>query len=1053
MRPLVVATSLLFGSGYCALVYQSVWFRDFRLVFGASTPSTAAVLALFMGGLGLGSFVLGSRAERWKNPLRAYAFLEGGILIGAALSPFILDGVRALYLGLGGSAKLGGVGATLVRLLLATLVIGGPAFLMGGTLPAIGRYVTSAQDLGRRGLALIYGANTLGAVAGVGTTTFLLFEIFGFRLTLWLAALVNALVALVAMSISRASGAEAPTDEAKPRADETWEREAGAEPVEALPRSLVLAAAFTTGFVFFLVELVWYRMSAPILGGTTYTFGLVLLFALLGIGAGGAAYAFVPPRRATSAAFALTCALEALFVIVPFALGDSVAIGAFWLRGFGAYGFVGMVAGWAAVCAALVLPAALVAGYQFPLLLALKGRGPDGVARDVGEVYAANTLGSVLGSLAGGFALVPWLGARGAWQLCALALVLLAFAATLTSRSARGGASLAAVVAVVAVVLCFATEGPTSLWRHSAIGAGRAEISGTSSNLLRAQRAYANDWVLEEHDGRESALAFTHSNGLTSLMSGKSDGNSYFDAPTQVGLGLVPALLHKDPKRAFVIGLGTGQTSGWLAQVPSIERVETAEIEPAMLRFGELCAASNENALDNEKVVMRIADGREAMLTSDEKFDIIASAPSNPYRAGLASFYSAEFYAHAADRLEDDGYFAQWMQGYEIDAVTLQLILRTMRGSFSHVTLWRLLPGDLLLLASKQPQQLDAQQLRERLSQPPFKRAFSRVWRAYDLEGVLAHFLADARFSAGLSNGAAEPNTDDRALLEFLFARHVGRAQSGDLQADIFNAAAARGLSRPALDGEVDWTRVARLRRRGYDAIERPVPDVPLADARRFDRFWPLFLGGQLERARAELDRQVPPPVHDLWAVALEAELMAHRPELEASFAVRLAVLEEGGDQVEAAWLRVIRALRTDAPEAQLVAATLAAIEHSRKDAWLDARRVLRSLSALRRRELSAAAATQIVDALLASPFAVYNNDIQRRDAAQSLSTQRHRPPLPSCVAAHASHVARSEYALRSRARCYAAHAKDLLPEAVAAVETWSAGRSRALESLLPDAK
>lgn len=1053
MRVLVVASTLLVGSGFCALVYQTVWFRDFRLILGASTPSTAAVLALFMGGLGAGSLVLGKRAERFKNPLLAYAHLELGITLSASVSPFILDAVRSVYYALGGSTALGDGLGTVVRLLLATLVIGAPAFLMGGTLPAVARWVTSVHDTGRRGLALMYGANTIGAVCGAFATTFLLFEMFGFRLTLWLTALLNGLVALVARGIAQRYPAGA-REEGQGATGEEPDDDAEPAAAHALPRSLVLAAAFTTGFVFFLVELVWYRMSAPILGGTTYTFGLVLIFALLGIGIGGALYSFLPPKRATPGAFALTCALEAFFLVVPLALGDSFAILTLHLRGLGALGFGGLVSGWAIACAVLVLPAAVVSGYQFPLLLALKGRADAGVASDVGEVYAANTLGSVAGSLAGGFVLVPLLMATGAWQLCAWALLALAVVSVTRARVAgRRPAALSVVVVVATVVLLVVPTGPTAAWRHTAIGAGRAKLDVETKNDLLHQIDYANDWILEEHDGRESALAFTHANGLTSLMSGKSDGNSYYDAPTQVGLGMFPALLHGAPQRTFVIGLGTGQTSGWLAQVPSVEVVDTAEIEPAMLRFGELCAPSNENALENPKVRMHIADGREALITAEGKYDIIASAPSNPYRAGLASFYSEEFYAQAKAHLKDGGYFSQWMQGYEIDAGTLQLIVRTMRTAFPYVSMWRLLPGDLLLLGTTHPQELDVEALRARLAEEPFRRAFGRVLRVYDVEGLLAHAIASPGFAAGFSRGAPTANTDDRARLEYLFARNVGRdvQETGGLQSALLFQSNARQLTLLPLDGAVDEARLARLRRRGWDAIGGPPPPLPVGPGQPDETaFWRAFYGGDMHTAAKLWRKLPPPPAHDLFAVAVEAELLTYDATAGERLDVRLAVLEEGGEGTDVAWLRLLRALHEGAPPKAIEEAALVAFAAAREDAWNDVRRMMRALYQLGTHDLPPDAAGRLARALLERPFANYNGDLQRRSTARRLAARALKAGDDVCVLAFASHVPWTDWDLRSRVSCYARFVPERSAAARAEHERFLSQQAPTVQSLLP---
>ncbi len=206
MRFTVTKISLLvFGSGFCALVYQMAWLRLLRLIFGSSTPATAAVLAIFMGGLGAGSLILGPRSDRQASPLGFYARLELGIAVSAAASPFLILLTRWLYIFAGGSQQLGLVTGSLLRILLATLVLGLPTFLMGGTLPAVTRAVERAEDPGRRLLGILYGANTLGAVLGALTTTFFSIEILGIRRSIWIASLINLLVVVLARRLAQRS--------------------------------------------------------------------------------------------------------------------------------------------------------------------------------------------------------------------------------------------------------------------------------------------------------------------------------------------------------------------------------------------------------------------------------------------------------------------------------------------------------------------------------------------------------------------------------------------------------------------------------------------------------------------------------------------------------------------------------------------------------------------------------------------------------------------------------------------------------------------------------
>lgn len=844
-RPLKISL-LLFGSGLTALIYQVAWMRELRLVFGFSTAASAAVVAIFMGGLGVGSWLLGRRADQAAKPLAFYGKLELAIAGSAAITPLLLWLVRAGYIASGGSARLGLAGGTIVRLLFSALVLAVPTILMGGTLPAAVRAVETEEDRGRRLLALLYGANTLGAVAGTLLSTFTLLEALGTRGTLWAGCAVNALVGLAALLWARQTGpesaAERPVIETpataespvaasqiaarvgKKRREKKGKRRdrsaaiASEKPVrvQTTLRGFLLMAAALTGFAFTLMELVWYRMLAPLLGGSTYTFGLILAVALAGIGLGSLARS-IRGSPGTFSGFAATCALEAAFLAVPYALGDRVAILAAQARPVGGASFGGLVFGWTLVAALTVFPAAFVAGIQFPILISLLGRGRERVGTDVGSAYAWNTAGALLGSLSGGFGLLPLLSAPGTWVfvtllLTALAIVFLVLAAGRRERGRfRRSIPLAAAAASLLLV---SARGPTAAWRHSPIGAGRVDLSKASPNRLREWERDFRRRLFWQADGVESSVALlTTSGGLAFVINGKIDGNSRNDAPTQVMGGLIGAALHPHPRRALVIGLGTGSTAGWLAAVPSIERVDVVELEPAILHVAQVCSPVNLNVMSNPKVRVTIGDAREHLLTSRETYDVIFSEPSNPYRAGISSLFTAEFYRAARSRLAPGGIFLQWLQSYEVAPETVRTVYSTLRGSFPQIESWFSRVGDLILVATAEPIRYDVSSLAARLAQEPFKSAMEDAWVTAGVEGFLSHYVARSTFAAERIAGTGSAiNTDDRNIVEFAFARSLGSSKLFDLETTRSDAR-QRGQDTPEVaGGRVDWPLVQRLR-------------------------------------------------------------------------------------------------------------------------------------------------------------------------------------------------------------------------------------------------
>ncbi|GMT98935.1 hypothetical protein KH5H1_30540 [Corallococcus caeni] len=1004
---------LLFGSGLCALVYQTVWLREFRLIFGASTAASAAVLAIFMAGLGLGSALLGARADRQARPLAFYANLELLIAASAALSPFLVEAVRAVYIALGGTPVMGlGLG-TVVRLVLSLLVLAVPTVLMGGTLPAAARAVLSDDDPRRRDLALLYGVNTLGAVTGAVASTFLLLEVLGNRSTLWAACLLNALVAITARSVSRSMESDAPaTPAAEPPPTPAPGADAGALP----PRGFVLVAAAVVGFAFLLMELVWYRMLGPILGGTTFTFGLILALALLGIGVGGTAYSvFFRHRPATLQGFALTCAAEAVLMAVPFALGDRLAILAALLRPLGGLGLGGMALGWTFITSLVVLPAAFVSGVQFPLLLALIGRGRQDAGRQVGQVYAWNTGGSIVGSLAGGFGVIPLLTAPVTWQAVAGLLAALGLGAAVLSflRERQRVALVAPALATGLAVLLLTAQGPTAAWRHSGVGAGRSGLREPDSQEIDRFLSAMRAGITWEHEGVESSVALADDDGLSFIVNGKVDGNAIGDAPTQVMAGLVGAMLHPAPRASLVIGLGTGSTAGWLGRVPGMERVDVVEIEPAILEVARRCHAVNADVLDNPKVHTSFGDAREVLLTTRQRYDIIFSEPSNPYRAGISSLFTREFYQAAKERLSDGGLFLQWLQAYEVDALTVQSAYATLSSEFASVDTWQTLSGDLLLVASTRPLSHDLEQLRARITQEPYRAALKSVWRTDELEGVLAHFIGNAGLAkVAAAQGAEMINTDDLSSMEFAFARSLGRSNFFSTT-DLRRAARRLGLDRLAFAGGApDWSRVEELRLwLGY-AVPGPLSE----QARAYKDFVDAALAGRNAAVVPLWQRlkREPRGPREQYVLARARVFTLHPDALAAVGALRERLPVEA-DLLEALWLE---SQRQDAQAAALLERAFTAL---REDPWPDRALTDAALEAAFRVGQRSPELARRLYALLERPFAASLGSQQRKLIRARLAVAAGGAAM--CVEGLAPlepHVPWNRAMLLARAECYA---------------------------------
>lgn len=1033
MHRLLRVAPLLLMTGGCALIYQTVWFRELRLIFGSSTFASAAVLGIFMGGLGVGAALFGKRIDRHPRPLAIYGILEVVVAVAAALSPLLAMVVREAYVAMGGLSGLGTVGATVARILLAALILAVPTIAMGGTLPAAARAVLDPSDARRRNVAILYGVNTLGAVVGTVLATFALIEQLGTRGTLWTAAALNLVVGVVAILVARRQAplAEEPAPAQSPVQD-------------GPPARFVLAAAALVGFVFFAMELVWYRMLAPLLGGSTFSFGGILAVALAGIGLGGAAYAvFGRDKPATFRGLALTCGLEAMFMALPFALGDRIALFAYSLQSLKMFGFGGMVSAWMIVSALVVFLPAFIAGIQFPLLIGLLGRGRAGAGRQIGLAYALNTGGSIVGSLVGGFLLLPLIGAVASWRLLVSILVAVSLGAVLLQLRRFDARALALPGAIaVATVAMLLALGPTSVWRHSGIGAGRARIAH-DPNQVRDWVNTSRRYLAWEADGRESSVALITVDDTAFTVNGKSDGSALADSATQIMSGLIGPLLHPDAKTAMVIGLGTGSTAGWLGAVPSMERVDVVELEPQIVGLSRVYAPINQNVLDNPKVHIAVEDAREVLLTRKDTYDLIFSEPSNPYRAGIASLFTREFYAGVKRRMAKDALFVQWMQAYEVDARTVQAVVRTLQAEFAQVELWHTNGSDLLLIARVEPGSYPVERVRQLARSSPFKEALAITWGVSDAEGVFSRFVANDAFLRGLTRGKDElVNTDDRNFVEFSFARSVGQA-SGFSVPMVWELAQATQMDLPTLDGTLSLELVDTARVRSFPSLHPARPVLPPSAAQLLEiahRASMQNIEGAYQLIIQDARLRHP---RDL---VVAAHVLATKGDEQArAIAQRISAFDRGSAKIIEAML--------EAQQNRIGAATELLVEaftHHRTDPWTVSLFVHNGLKlAVSIARLDKPLGKRLYDALGPNFAMSHQKDVRLQTRLQLAGLVDSRGLCVEALGPFEPHVKWDQGFLTTRLDCYAAAGHPLAAAARADLAEYEANMSREVTDLV----
>jgi spermidine synthase len=762
---------LFFFSGATGLVYELLWVRILYQAFGSTIQSITTVVAAYMGGLGLGAWLFGRKADRYERPAALYGWLEIAIGVFGLASPFVLSLAHRIYLGTAGGLALGGGASIALRFGLAALALLVPTTLMGGTLPALTKgFMGVERDRLQTSLGRLYGLNTLGAVVGTALAGFYLIERVGIRPSLYATAAVNLTLGAAALALARPLD---PSPAAPPPAARSSDR----------TRRVALALLAVTAFASLLDEIAWTRVLVMVVGGSTYAFTLVLLVFLLGIGLGSAIVARRSPARPPPVADAalaqgITGAGAAL-LLAFFAALPLYVIRVFQHPGFGAterLGLLGLAVG------AVVLIPAVGMGLSFPLLADLAAPRDTARGADVGVAYALNTLGSIAGAVLTGFVLVVTLGTETTLRL---GLVINGAAAlVLAALAARGVAEGSAEHRALRLRV-LAAGGLGSIALGAAVGA-----SGWSSRLIDlGPTIYARDpmspaaqQAFLAHRGARQ-LAFREGwnatvsvweglTGRTLRVNGKVDASDQGDMDTQIMIGLAPAAARPEATSALVIGFGSGVTTRVLADVPGMRRVRVVEIEPAVLSVSGLFASVNDSVLARPAVSAVADDARSALQLRDDMYDVIVSEPSNPWVAGIATLYTPEFLQIVRSRLAPGGVFSQWVQLYQLPLPVVAGIVRNVRSVFPHVEVWFSSSLDLMILASERPLTYDRAWIGRLLAPGTALGGLSREWLGIDSVGD--HFgrrLLDENGVAQLAERGALTHRDDRPELEFVAAR------------------------------------------------------------------------------------------------------------------------------------------------------------------------------------------------------------------------------------------------------------------------------------------
>lgn len=748
---------LFFLSGVSGLMYEVVWVRMLTRVLGSTTYAMSTVLAVFMGGLALGSFLAGRFADRFKRPFLWYAGLEVAIAGSALLSLFLPDALRPLYRVIydmaGGNRSL----LTAGQISIAALVLLLPTMLMGATLPTLCAVCGRFQQGFQQKVATLYAVNTLGALVGVLAAGFVLIGLTGETATLATGAALNVLIAAYALRHAAEIQTDAHRDEAvtpiiEPQAKQsafagTGQRSDGL-------RRLVLMAFAANGFIALATEVIWGRMLVMYQGTSIYAFSSMLAVVLGGIGLGsywmGRILDQVENPLRTYGRVQLLAAAASLIALHQFG----------WLGGMARPSFLhGANLKVMFVAPILLLgPVSLLWGAGFPLATRCYNEFSGRVGRDVSNLYAWNTMGSILGSLAGGFWLISTFGVAA--SAVGLGVVGCAIGAAMLSFDSRRRAAATAKWEWATVVLCGVL----------AASAGDPYYKVIAQRMQQRVAGHTEE-LAELYFHEEGASGTTTAFGPYKQLWVNGEGMTHLCVETKL-MAHLPLALADDPQKTLVVCCGMGTSLRSVAAHNGVE-AWVVELLPDVFDCVKYFHADMPDVLARDDIHAVADDGRNYLQMNERRYDVITVDPAPPfYASGTVNLYTAQFFELAKSRLTDGGVFCLWIPPWKQNEIAY--VMRNFVSEFEHVSVWTgpELKG-FYMLGKQRPFERIEQRIHRLFEDPAIVKDLTQ-WDELcgTPEKVLALQATDRReLAAVLRNGPAM--TDDRPYTEFPLWRSV----------------------------------------------------------------------------------------------------------------------------------------------------------------------------------------------------------------------------------------------------------------------------------------
>lgn len=753
-RQTILHFVLLF-SGLTALIYQVIWIRKFGLVFGVHVFSMSTVLTAFMAGLALGSLLFGKLVDRTKNPLKVFLILEIGIGLFAIFFPFLFEALTKLYATLLPNGQLTQYNTQLIRFILAFLFLLIPTTLMGGTLPVIIKYFVKEIKQAGGQISNLYSVNNLGAVLGALLTGFFLIKEFGLTISLYVGAGLNIVNAIIVFFLSQKVNLTINSN-----LDDSESQEKNDPEVEKYPKHIVRLALWVfalEGFTTLAYEVIWSRILVGYsFDKTTYFYTTILVSFIFGLSLGS----FLIRKRIDKIKDLVTwlgtieiiIGVISVILIIFFAWLAPILIkdrNVFhsWLETVGRDYFIFFLL--------ISIPTTLM-GMTYPIVSKIYANRVTNLGNSMGTIGFLDTVGSIFGSFAAGFILIPFFGVVKSFLFVALINVVIGLSLYLFHPSRNRTFKISSVLVVASVCVILFLQIPNynyfTWWD---------KISNNPwwgyhyEKVVFYDEGEAATVIVRQYPGENmrSLVVNGHHTAYTTIK----------DLSVNRQLGYMPYILHPKPKKAMVVGFGLGATTNALVQ-PDIEVVDVAEICPGVVKAAPAFAKWNDNAAKNDKVHIHDEDGRSWLfMAEDDTYDIITSNAIHPRLSN--NIYTREFYEICRDKLTDNGIVCQWMPQNWLNEKEYLACVKAFVDVFPYSTLWYVNEYSTHIIGSKKSINITYQKAAKAFENEKLRDELSSVG-IVDPEFFLAQYFMSSNELQEYIKGA-HVNTDVHPIVEF----------------------------------------------------------------------------------------------------------------------------------------------------------------------------------------------------------------------------------------------------------------------------------------------